>query len=216
MVTSKKIAEMAGVSRGTVDRALNNRKDVNPVTRQKILEIAKLLKYKPNKAGKILVSHQKKIKIGCVIMENMANMFVVDLYKGIMLKAHEYSFYGIEVIVEKVGFQSAFQCAAIDKLIAKGVNALVIQPVNEPLAVLDIGEETELGFEGAGHQAEHGGQEFSAPPFKEFPDVGYHGGKGRVILFRPPPFVAPEGLFTGRWRACGDEFDGIFFPLIAA
>ena len=43
MATIKEIAELAGVSRGTVDRVLNNRGAVNTDTREKILEIAKLL-----------------------------------------------------------------------------------------------------------------------------------------------------------------------------
>lgn len=49
--TIKDIAALAGVSRGTVDRVLNNRGSVNPATAEKINEIAKALDYKPNKAG---------------------------------------------------------------------------------------------------------------------------------------------------------------------
>ena len=37
MATIKEIAELAGVSRGTVDRVLNNRGSVNPRTARKIL-----------------------------------------------------------------------------------------------------------------------------------------------------------------------------------
>lgn len=49
--TIKDIAALAGVSRGTVDRVLNNRGSVNPATAEKINEIAKALDYKPNKAA---------------------------------------------------------------------------------------------------------------------------------------------------------------------
>ena len=51
MATMKEIAQLAGVSRGTVDRVLNHRGAVNEDTRKKVLEIAELLKYQPNKAG---------------------------------------------------------------------------------------------------------------------------------------------------------------------
>ena len=43
MATMKEIAELSGVSRGTVDRVLNHRGIVNAETERKVLEIAKLL-----------------------------------------------------------------------------------------------------------------------------------------------------------------------------
>ena len=60
MATIKEIAELAGVSRGTVDRVLNKRGAVNPKTEAKILEIAKALDYKPNRAGIVLAAQKKK------------------------------------------------------------------------------------------------------------------------------------------------------------
>jgi LacI family transcriptional regulator len=130
MVTSKKIAEMAGVSRGTVDRVVNNRGAVKESTRQKIQEIVRRLNYKPSRAGKVLVSHQKKLKIGCIIIKAQ-NPFYDDLYRGIMLKVEEYSSYGIEVIVERVDFCGESQRRSIETLLAQGINALVIQPMND-------------------------------------------------------------------------------------
>ena len=47
-VTLKQIAELAEVSIGTVDRALNNRGRINTETKDKILKIADELHYKPN------------------------------------------------------------------------------------------------------------------------------------------------------------------------
>jgi LacI family transcriptional regulator len=131
MITSKQIAEMAGVSRGTVDRVINNRGIVKDSTRLRIEKIVRLLNYKPSRAGKVLVSHQKKIKIGCIIIKAQ-NPFYDDLYRGIMLKVEEYSSYGIEVIVERVDFFCEAQCRAIDSLLSQGINALMIQPINEP------------------------------------------------------------------------------------
>jgi LacI family transcriptional regulator len=145
MITSKKLAEMAGVSRGTVDRALNNRGNVNTATRQKILEIAQLLNYKPNRAGKALVSQQKKIKIGGIIIDAQ-NPFYDDLYKGIMLKIEEYSSFGIEVFVERVAFRGEAQCACIDKFLAMGINALMIQPVNETIMAEKLHHLTQGGI----------------------------------------------------------------------
>ena len=50
MATIREIAELAGVSRGTVDRVLNHRGSVNAATAALVNDIAKKLDYKPNRA----------------------------------------------------------------------------------------------------------------------------------------------------------------------
>ena len=65
MATIKEIAALAGVSRGTVDRVLNNRGAVNPETAEKIRKIAKELDYKPNRAGLRSGSAEKAAEAGC-------------------------------------------------------------------------------------------------------------------------------------------------------
>ena len=81
----KEIAELSGVSRGTVDRVLNHRGIVNAETERKVLEIAKLLDYQPNKAGIALAAQKKKLKIGVLLFgagnpffdrENMGKLFL--------------------------------------------------------------------------------------------------------------------------------------------
>ena len=66
MATIKEIAELAGVSRGTVDRVLNNRGEVNAETAARVKEIVKALDYRPNKAGLALAVRKKKYKIGLI------------------------------------------------------------------------------------------------------------------------------------------------------
>ena len=68
MATIREIAKLAGVSIGTVDRALNNRGRIDPEVEQKILDIAKSLNYKPDKIAKSLAIRKKKFKI--VYMED--------------------------------------------------------------------------------------------------------------------------------------------------
>ena len=57
MATIREIAELAGVSRGTVDRVLNHRGSVNAATAALVNDIAKKLDYKPNRAGIAPVSY---------------------------------------------------------------------------------------------------------------------------------------------------------------
>lgn len=50
-VTMQQVAELAGVSRGTVDRVLHGRPNVNAVVREKVLRAAEKLGYRCKKAA---------------------------------------------------------------------------------------------------------------------------------------------------------------------
>lgn len=56
--TIKDIAELAGVSIGTVDRVIHNRGEVSAKTRDKILKITKTLDYKPDVLASVLASRK--------------------------------------------------------------------------------------------------------------------------------------------------------------
>ena len=58
MATIREIAELAGVSRGTVDRVLNHRGSVHAATAALVNDIAKKLDYKPNRAGIALAAQR--------------------------------------------------------------------------------------------------------------------------------------------------------------
>ncbi len=73
-VTIKQIAELAGVSRGTVDRALNHRAGVKKEVAERILQIAKELNYRPNAVAKALANTNKPCLIG-VLMNSDGNEF---------------------------------------------------------------------------------------------------------------------------------------------
>ena len=54
-MTIKQIAEKAGTSRGTVDRVLNGRGNVNPELAKRILDIAERERYQPNQLAQALI-----------------------------------------------------------------------------------------------------------------------------------------------------------------
>lgn len=97
MVTIKKIAEIAGVSRGTVDRVLNNREGVNAKTYQMVKEIADRLGYEPNMAGQMLAAWKKKIRLGFVVCDTPIDLFFADVYKAAREKAKELEAFGVSV-----------------------------------------------------------------------------------------------------------------------
>lgn len=130
MATIKEIAELAGVSRGTVDRVLNNRGAVNSATAEKIREIAKALDYKPNIAGLVLAAQKKKLKLG-VLLFSSDNPFFDDVIKEINEKAEELSGYNCTVVIKQVHFNVEEQLAAIDELLTAEINGLAIAPYND-------------------------------------------------------------------------------------
>ncbi|WP_405343744.1 substrate-binding domain-containing protein [Ruminococcus sp.] len=127
IITQSEIAKLAGVSRATVGRVVNNAGDVNEETREKILAIMKEHDYRPNKAGQALVNRQKEIRIGCIIIKS-DNPFFNQLNEGILEKADELKYYGIEVIMRSVEFEASAQLSCVSELLSLGISALVIQP----------------------------------------------------------------------------------------
>jgi LacI family transcriptional regulator len=116
-VTIKQIAELAEVSRGTVDKVLNGRPGVNAETKNKILRIAKELDYKPNYLGKALVHIKEKTKIG-IILTPEYNPFVHVIIRGIRNAQEEYEPFGLDISIkmlstlepaEQIGFLNYFE-----------------------------------------------------------------------------------------------------------
>ena len=131
MATMKEIAELSGVSRGTVDRVLNHRGIVNAETERKVLEIAKLLDYQPNKAGIALAAQKKKLKIG-VLLFGAENPFFDEVMDGLRQKLEELSIYGCTVIERRISFDLQSQLQTIDELLKEEIHGLILSPYNDP------------------------------------------------------------------------------------
>ena len=138
-ITVKEIAQLAGVSRGTVDRALKNREGINPKTKQRILEIAKEYDYKPSIIGKALVYSKRSIKVS-VILNSVGNEFFDEIKRGIFDAVNEYSSYGIEVeLVEFKGYDSKDLLKKIEA-IDSDTRALILTPINDEAVEKKINE----------------------------------------------------------------------------
>ncbi len=131
MATMKEIAELSGVSRGTVDRVLNHRGAVNEETQKKVLEIAKLLNYQPNPAGKALAAQKKKYKIG-VLLFGVEHPFFDEVMQGLREKAEELSIYGCTLLEKRIPFSLKAQLDAIDELCGEDIQGLLLSPYNAP------------------------------------------------------------------------------------
>ncbi len=82
-ITIRQIARAAGVSRGTVDRALNGRSGIKPEKLEQVLKVAADLGYKPNLAAKMLSDKQHSVKKIGIALVTEHNPFYDDVLRGI-------------------------------------------------------------------------------------------------------------------------------------
>lgn len=97
VVTIKDIAEEVGVSRGTVDRALNHRGRVSEETAQKIRETAERMGYQKSIAGAGLAARKKKFQLGFVYFDTAVAPFHRLVCQAGKEKARELAQYGVKV-----------------------------------------------------------------------------------------------------------------------
>ena len=145
MATMKEIADLSGVSRGTVDRVLNGRGSVRPETAKRVMEIAEQLNYQPNKAGLILAAQKKNLKIGVLLFQD-TNPFFQEVLEGADAKARELSGYNCQVSIRQVPFDEACQLQAMDSLLSEHIHGLVISPYNAPCIAEKINQFAALGI----------------------------------------------------------------------
>lgn len=127
-VTIQQIAEAAGVSRGTVDRALNHRGRISPDVEKKIRMIAQEMGYVPKNQRKS--PSRKKFRIG-VVTQLSGSSFMLEVNRGIRSAADELMERGIELIVkEGSSVDEEEQLSAIDALVREGIHGLAVMPVD--------------------------------------------------------------------------------------
>lgn len=127
----KQIAQIAGVSRGTVDRALNERPGVNQEVAARIKEIAHALNYKPNKVAKAFATRNRGRKIG-VVINSEGNPFFDEVLQGIYSAAAEVADFGTQVVVKRArGYDVSRQIDLIDELELENISMLAITPIDD-------------------------------------------------------------------------------------
>lgn len=89
--TIKELAKACGVSEGTVDRAVNNRSGIKESTKQRILDMAEQMDYRPNHLAKSLATGSTKT-IGIVSVD-LSNNFFALLVESIEQTAREHGYF---------------------------------------------------------------------------------------------------------------------------
>ena len=129
--TIKDIAIACGVSEGTVDRALNGREGIKKETKEKILQAAKEMGYRPNHLASCLARGSSKT-IG-VVCAGLDNPFFSAFVESIERMAYENGYY-LNLILTHGSREKEME--GINYLAGRQVEGLIIIP-------LGFGEEYE-------------------------------------------------------------------------
>ena len=122
------IADLAGVSIGTVDRALHGRPGINEKTRNRILKIARRIGYRPNAAARSLAKG-KHVRIGVCVPREIA-YFYDELWEGIRDEVNRYSGRGAEFVLIAVPELGKGERSAFKKLLDTGLDGIIVTPGN--------------------------------------------------------------------------------------
>ena len=89
MATMKEIAALAGLSRGTVDRVLNNRGNVSKETIDKVMQVADSLNYAPSRVAKSLAARKHNILLTFLMPDPHLIPFFSQVEEGALHAAQE-------------------------------------------------------------------------------------------------------------------------------
>lgn len=90
-VTIGDVAEAAGVSKQTVSRAINDKGEISPATKAKVMEVVAALGYRPNRLAQAMNSQRTRM-IGLLIPD-ITNVFFPEVARGAQdaAMAHDYT-----------------------------------------------------------------------------------------------------------------------------
>ena len=92
-ITIKDVARLCGVGVSTVSRAINNHPDINPETKEKIMQVISEHHYIPNNSARNLKRQDSKTV--AILMKGIANPFFHEMIKILEYEVEKkkYSFF---------------------------------------------------------------------------------------------------------------------------
>lgn len=129
--TIQEIAELAGVSRGTVDRVIHGRGQVDKAVEKRILALMEQTGYRSNALSRNLAIRKQNLKLGMICRTDVKG-FWEDLLSGTDAITAELADYNVTVLRRYFNlFMPEEQIALIDELESAGISGLVIVPLND-------------------------------------------------------------------------------------
>lgn len=131
-VTLKEIADLAGVSLGTVDRVVNNRGKVKPATEKRIRKICGQVGYESNALAKALVLGRKETRLAIVVPGPDLNVFTSRVKAGFDAFAAKMQDYNIGLDYLFLTTNGAEEMLAhLDRIETSRPAGLVIKPIDD-------------------------------------------------------------------------------------
>jgi LacI family transcriptional regulator len=124
-VTIKDLARLCGVSVGTVDRALRNRRGISTATRERILASAREHGYKPNIVARNLKT-RRTWEVG-LIVHDLENEFFTELVNFIQEIAWKKGYF-IQISVSRL--QPERERAALEHMAGRNVDGILLFPTS--------------------------------------------------------------------------------------
>jgi len=122
-VTIKDIAEITGVSYATVSRTLNGRSGVNALTREKVLQAAKALGYRPNIHARSLKTNQTFTL--ALIVPDISNPFFSDIALAVNEAAYKR---GYNTILCSTNWNPEIEKAQLTLIQDQRVDGIIFKP----------------------------------------------------------------------------------------
>jgi LacI family transcriptional regulator len=136
------IAKLAGVSIGTVDRALHGRARIKASTQKRVLDVAKNLGYRPNPAARALAVGRATIRIG-VCLPRESRQFYDQIRLGLISEARRYEHLGVQFIYRPTERLGERETEKVRTLLESDVQALIIVPGDHKRLTAPINEAEE-------------------------------------------------------------------------
>lgn len=149
--TVREIAERAGVSRGTVDRVLNQRPHVRPDVKRRVIEAMQALDYVPPREDQaaalgLASSEDKPIRVG-MLLPNWKGYFYREIERGIAEAREQLRRNGAEILVEECETDMPEETVErMDQLIEKGAGGLCVCAKDHRLIADKINALSEAGI----------------------------------------------------------------------
>lgn len=143
-VTIQMVAKQAGVSRGTVDRVINNRGLVRPEVRERILKTMQELEYRPLHLEQAQVlgmaSAKQVLRLG-MLLPDWGGHFLKEVSAGIETAKGILSDIGVEILVEKCESELPSECVErMAYLVEQGAAGIAVCNKNHPSIASKINE----------------------------------------------------------------------------
>lgn len=146
--TIQSVAERAGVSRGTVDRVINNRSYVSAEVRARILQAIEETGYVPPRQTRAQQSQRDfpPLRLG-VVLPNWTGGFKNEVSEGIAKARGELARFHVEVHVHVCESDLPVECIEhLDALVAWGAQGIALCALNDILIESKICELAERGI----------------------------------------------------------------------